>query len=82
MMKPGVFAIFMSYSRQWMEEVGSEDSHGRALWGLGKAVAFLDNPGQLALTTTLFNRALKACRTFYFAPRHRFYTCGHARLSV
>ncbi len=28
----------MSYQRQWMDEVGSEDSHGRALWGLGVAV--------------------------------------------
>jgi hypothetical protein len=48
--------------------VGSEDSHGRALWGLGKAVTFLDNPGQLALTTTLFNQALKAVEHFD-APR-------------
>ena len=58
------FHNFMSYSRQWMEEVGSEDAHGRALWGLGKAVAFLDNPGQLAMTTTLFSMALKAAEHF------------------
>ena len=25
----------MSYERQWQEPCGSEDSHGRALWGLG-----------------------------------------------
>ena len=66
--KTGRFRNFMSYSRQWIEDVGSEDSHGRALWGLGKAVAFLDNPGQLALTTTLFNRALKASEHF-ISPR-------------
>jgi glycosyltransferase involved in cell wall biosynthesis len=58
------FHNFMSYSRHWMEEVGSEDAHGRALWGLGKAVAFLDNPGQLAMTTTLFGMALKAAEHF------------------
>jgi len=56
----GRFRNFMSYSRQWMEEVGAEDAHGRALWGLGNAVAFLDDPGQLAMATTIFNRALKA----------------------
>jgi hypothetical protein len=60
----GRFRNFMSYSRQWMEEVGSEDAHGRALWGLGKAVAFLDNPGQLAMTTTLFSLALKTAEHF------------------
>jgi glycosyltransferase involved in cell wall biosynthesis len=64
----GRFRNFMSYSRQWLEDVGSEDSHGRALWGLGKAVAFLDNPGQLALTTTLFNQALKTTEHF-ISPR-------------
>jgi len=60
----GRFRNFMTYSRQWLEDVGSEDAHGRALWGLGKAVAFLDDPGLQALTTTLFNRALKAVEHF------------------
>ena len=60
----GRFRNFMSYSRQWMEEAGSEDAHGRALWGLGRAVAFLDNPGQLAMTVTLFSLALKAAEHF------------------
>lgn len=64
----GRFRNFMSYSRQWLEEVGSEDSHGRALWGLGKTVAFLDNPGQLAMSTRLFNQALKALE-FFKSPR-------------
>ncbi len=64
----GRFRNFMSYSRQWLDEVGSEDSHGRALWGLGKTVAFLDNPGQLAMSTKLFNQALKALE-FFKSPR-------------
>ena len=25
---------FMSYQRQWLEEIGSEDSHGRSIWAL------------------------------------------------
>jgi hypothetical protein len=54
----------MTYARQWTEEVGSEDAHGRALWGLGKAVAFLDNRGQVAMSTTLFNQAMKAVEHF------------------
>jgi glycosyltransferase involved in cell wall biosynthesis len=66
--KKGRFRNFMTYSRQWMEEIGSEDAHGRALWCLGKAVAFLDNPGHLAISTTLFNQALHAAEKFH-SPR-------------
>ncbi len=64
----GRFRDFMTYARQWTEEVGSEDAHGRALWGLGKAVALLDDPGQLSMSATLFNQALKAVEHF-FSPR-------------
>jgi glycosyltransferase involved in cell wall biosynthesis len=66
--KTGRFRNFMTYSRQWMEEIGSEDSHGRGLWCLGKAVAFLQNPGHLAMSTTLFKKALRAVEKFY-SPR-------------
>jgi glycosyltransferase involved in cell wall biosynthesis len=66
--KNGRFRNFMTYSRQWLEEIGSEDSHGRALWCLGKAVAFLDDPGHLAMSTTLFNKALRAAENFH-SPR-------------
>ncbi|RVT90566.1 glycosyltransferase family 4 protein [Sphingomonas crocodyli] len=31
----GAFRNFMSYDRHWLEEVGSEDSFGRALWSVG-----------------------------------------------
>ena len=60
----GRFRNFMTYARQWTEEEGSEDAHGRALWGLGKAVAFLDHPGQMAMSTTLFSLAIKAVEHF------------------
>jgi len=66
--KNGRFRNFMTYSRQWKEEIGSEDAHGRALWCLGKAVAFLQSPGQLAMSTTLFNKALRAVENF-LSPR-------------
>ncbi|MBI4620655.1 MAG: glycosyltransferase family 4 protein [Desulfobacterales bacterium] len=64
----GRFRDFMTYARQWTEEVGSEDAHGRVLWSLGKAVALLDDSGQLLMSTTLFNQALKAVEHF-FSPR-------------
>ena len=66
--KNGRFRNFMTYSREWIEEIGSEDAHGRALWCLGKAVDFLDDPGHLAMSTTLFNKALQAVENFH-SPR-------------
>ncbi|MBU1319369.1 MAG: glycosyltransferase family 4 protein [candidate division Zixibacteria bacterium] len=60
----GRFRNFMTYDRQWSEEVGSEDAHGRALWGLGESVAFLGNPGQKAMSMTLFSKAIKAVEHF------------------
>ncbi len=66
--KNGRFRNFMTYSRDWMEEVGSEDSHGRAIWCLGKAVSYLDDPGHLAMSTTLFKKALSVIENFH-SPR-------------
>jgi glycosyltransferase involved in cell wall biosynthesis len=66
--KNGRFRNFMTYSRNWTEEIGSEDAHGRAIWSIGKAVAFLQNPGHLAMSTTLFNKALRAVENFH-SPR-------------
>jgi hypothetical protein len=44
--------------------MGSEDSHGRALWGLGKLIVFTRNTGPKELATLLFRRALKAVEEF------------------
>jgi glycosyltransferase involved in cell wall biosynthesis len=54
----GRFRNFMSYDRQWQEDEGSEDSHGRAMWALGQTV--LDSPlqGMAAAAMALFERAL------------------------
>ena len=60
----GRFRNFMSYERKWLESVGSEDSHGRALWGLGVMAGRGLNPGQVSLATKLFHDALPALETF------------------
>jgi len=57
----GRFRNFMDYGRRWLEEVGSEDSHGRAVWALGSAVSLLSDARQQPLIVTLFKRAVPAC---------------------
>jgi hypothetical protein len=60
----GRFRNFMSYERKWLEEVGSEDSHGRALWALGVTAGLGRSSGQAAVASKLFNNALSALETF------------------
>src|SRR5204862_6375100 len=60
----GRFRNFMSYARQWLEEYGSEDSHGRALWALGTVVGRSGDPGKQSLGGDLFHAALPAVATF------------------
>jgi len=60
----GRFRNFMSYERNWLESIGSEDSHGRALWALGVTAGWGHNPGQVALATELFHNALPALANF------------------
>ena len=62
--KNGRFRNFMGFDRQWLEDVGSEDSHGRTLWGLGVAVALGKDEGQIAPALNIFKNALKIVETF------------------
>lgn len=54
----GRFRNFLPYDRHWVEVMGSDDSQGRALWGLGVTIRESTEPGQLALATSLFNQAV------------------------
>jgi glycosyltransferase involved in cell wall biosynthesis len=69
----GRFRNLMSYSRRWLEESGSEDSHGRALWALGAVVGRSGEPGRQSLGGSLFHRALPAVHRFT-SPRAWAYT--------
>lgn len=60
----GRFRNFMSFSRLWNEEHGSEDSHGRALWALGTVVGCSADPGRQSLAGALFHAALPAVSNF------------------
>ncbi len=60
----GRFRNFMSYDRKWLEQTGSEDAHGRALWALGVVAGHGFNQGQVAVATDLFRDALPALEHF------------------
>jgi glycosyltransferase involved in cell wall biosynthesis len=60
----GRFRNFLGYDRKWLEEVGSEDSHGRALWSLGKVLGHSRNPGMRGAAGHLFEAAVPATLSF------------------
>jgi len=60
----GRFRNFLGYDRKWLEDVGSEDSHGRALWALGSVLGRSKNAGLRGAAGRLFQAAVPAVSTF------------------
>ena len=62
--KTGRFRNFLSYDRKWLEETGSEDCHGRALWALGTVLGTTKDAGLRGAAGRLFEKAFPAASTF------------------
>ncbi len=60
----GRFRNFMTFSRHFSEECGSEDCHGRALWALGTTAGRAADRGRRTLSKELFHVALPATLSF------------------
>ena len=62
------FRNFMGFNRAWLEERGSEDSHGRTLWALGTCARRDASPSRRLWATALFAQAFPVVETFQ-SPR-------------
>ena len=71
------FRNCLSYERQWQEAEGSEDSHGRALWGLGTVLGRTKHAGLKGAAGRLFELAVPATVDFK-SPR----ACAFALLGL
>jgi glycosyltransferase involved in cell wall biosynthesis len=58
------FRNFMGFNRTWLEDKGSEDSHGRTLWALGQSARGDANPSRRQWATGLFAEALSTVERF------------------
>ncbi len=58
------FRNFMGYDRRWLEDAGSEDSHGRTLWALGECARGDANPSRRRWAASLFSQALAPVEAF------------------
>ena len=71
------FRNCLSYEHQWQEPGGSEDSHGRALWGLGTVLGRTKEAGLRGAAGRLFELAVPAAVEFK-SPR----ACAFALLGL
>jgi glycosyltransferase involved in cell wall biosynthesis len=58
------FRNFMGFNRTWLEDSGSEDSHGRTLWALGECARRDASPSRRRWAAALFAEALSSVETF------------------
>jgi glycosyltransferase involved in cell wall biosynthesis len=58
------FHNFLSFDRHWLDEQGSEDCHGRALWALGLGVARSSYRSFQILAGQIFEQALPVVMEF------------------
>ena len=56
----GRFRNFMDYQRNWLEENGSDDSHGRTLWALGTVLGRSNTSALQSMAGWVFEKALPA----------------------
>jgi glycosyltransferase involved in cell wall biosynthesis len=71
------FRNCLSYERQWQDSEGSEDSHGRALWGLGTVLGRSKDAGWRGAAGRMFELAVPAAIEFN-SPR----ACAFALLGL
>jgi glycosyltransferase involved in cell wall biosynthesis len=69
----GRFRNFMGFNRTWLEDKGSEDSHGRTLWALGECALKDASPSRRRWAAALFAQALPTVKAFH-SPRASAFT--------
>src|SRR5437764_1411606 len=58
------FRNFMGFNRTWLEDTGSEDSHGRTLWALGETARRDASSSRRRWAEALFAEALSTTEAF------------------
>ncbi|MBV8372738.1 MAG: glycosyl transferase family 1, partial [Candidatus Eremiobacteraeota bacterium] len=83
-LEDGRFHNFMSYTREWLDDVGTQDSCGRALWSLGYGMRYAPTQAWRRLCRTLFERGLAAIDSFEFVHPRAYTLLGlsHAHAAL
>ncbi len=76
------FRNFMGFDRRWLEDVGSEDSHGRTLWALGECARGDRRASRRSWASELFAEAALSVETFRSPRAWAFTLLGLEALQV
>jgi hypothetical protein len=74
----GRFHNFMDYDRRWLDEIGTHDSCGRAIWGIGYGVANAPAQAWRRVCATLLERALPSLGSLEYIRSRAFAALGLA----
>ncbi|HET9028673.1 MAG TPA: hypothetical protein VFN49_00720 [Candidatus Aquilonibacter sp.] len=74
----GRFHNFMSYERAWLDDVGTHDSCGRAIWSLGYAVRYAGRRDWQEFAAMLFDRALPSIEWLSYSRAQAYALLGLA----
>ncbi len=80
----GRFHNFMSYARAWLDDVGTDDSIGRAIWALGYAQRFAPLASWCEVARTLLTAVLPHAAELRFVRSRAYAALGlaHARAAL
>jgi glycosyltransferase involved in cell wall biosynthesis len=76
------FRNFMGFDRRWLEDSGSEDSHGRTLWALGECARGDTSGSRRSWAKALFAQAAPSVASFGSPRAWAFTLLGLAALRV
>ena len=72
----GRFHNFMSYARGWLDDVGTPDSNGRAMWAVGHGMRFAPRDGWRRICRDMLERALPNVLTMTFVRSRAYASLG------
>lgn len=74
----GRFHNFMDYDRRWLDEIGTHDSCGRAIWSLGYGVANAPSKIWRSVCTTLLDRTIPSLEMLEYIRSRAYAAIGFA----
>jgi hypothetical protein len=74
----GRFHNFMSYERDWLDNVGTQDSCGRAMWALGYGMRYAPTQAWRRVCRMLFDRGLGSIGQYEFVHPRAYTILGLA----
>lgn len=74
----GRFHNFMDYDRRWLDEIGTHDSCGRAIWALGYGVANAPTQTWRRVCATLLDRTIPSLESLEYIRSRAYAAIGFA----